>query len=187
MGSLYVKLITSNDETLTNLVKCILKYATSDSIQVPANFRVWFNEIKNHPKKVTAQGALIQWNTAMSKATTPMVDSREVAIYGFEDDEDDPVALMDNQVGGQKDAVMERIKHFLGIFDVPDFYNIISEIGITDVSHLKYDKIKDVLTESFKQMSQKNNATANGAVSKDAIFFWPFKDGIHQLALKYSN
>lgn len=187
MGSLYINLITDNDETLTELVKSILKYATNDSIQIPEDFKVWFKQTKRHPKKITAQGALTMWNTTMIDCTTPMVNSREVIIYGFEGDEDDPVELKDNQVGGQKDTVMKRIEHLLGIFNDANFNRVISEIGITDVAHLKYDKVKDVLTESFNQMSLRNNATANGAVSKEAIFFWPLKDGIHKLAIKYAN
>lgn len=187
MGSLYINLITDNDETLTELVKSILKYAAGKSIQIPEDFRVWFKQNKRHPKKITAQGALTMWNTTMPNCTTPMIDSREVVIYGFEGDEDDPVELTDNQVEGQKDRVMERIKHLLGLFNDTDFNKVISEIGITDVSHLKYDNVKGVFAESFNQMSQRNNATANGAVSKEAIFFWPLKDGIHKLAIKYAK
>lgn len=187
MGSLYINLITDNDKTLTELVKSILRYATNDSIDIPEDFKVWFKQTHRHPKKITAQGALTMWNTTMPECTTPMIDSREVTIYGFEGDEDELVELMDNQVGGQKDAVMERIKHFLGLFSDTNFNSAIADIGITDVAHLKYDKIKNVLDESFDQMSLKNNATANGTVSKEAIFFWPFKEGIHKLAIEYAK
>lgn len=186
MGSLYINLITDNDDTLTELVKSILRYATSSSIDIPEDFQVYFKQTKEHPKKITAQGALIMWNTTMPGCTTPMIDSREVTIYGFEGDEDELVGLMDNQVGGQKDVVMERIKHFLGLFDDTNFKKTITEIGITDVAHLKYDNIKGVLDESFKQMSQNNNATAKDIVSKEAIFFWPLKEGIHKLAIEYA-
>lgn len=187
MGSLYINLITDNDETLTVLVKSILKYAAGKSIQIPEDFRVWFKENRRHPKKITAQGALTMWNTTMAGCETPMIDSKDVVIYGFEGDEDDLVELRDNQVEGQKDMVMKRIEHLLGLFNDTEFNRVISEIGITDVAHLKYDEVKDVLAESFNQMSQKNNATANGAMSKEAIFFWPLKDGIHKLAIKYAE
>ena len=187
MGSLYINLITDNDETLTELVKGILKYAAGDSIQIPEDFQVCFKQLEEHPKKITAQGALVMWNTTMRDTTTQIINSRDVVIYGFEGDEDDPVELKDNQVGGQKDSVMKRIEHLLGIFNDASFSKVISEIGITDVAHLKYDEIKNVLIESFNQMSLKNNVTANGSVSKEAIFFWPLKDGIHKLAIKYAK
>lgn len=187
MGSLYINLICKDDETLTHLVKSIIKYATGGNIGMPEDFKVCFKETHRHPKKITAQGVLTMWNTTLPGCTTPMIDSRDVDIYGFEGDEDDPVKLTDLQVAGKEDAVMNRMKHFLGLLDDPDFNKVITQIGITNVSHLKYDEIKNILLQSFKQMSQKNNAKANGSVSKEAIFFWPLKDAIHELALKYAK
>lgn len=185
MGSLYINLISDDDETLTALVKSILTYATGGSIDIPTDFKVWFKGTQRHPKKITAQGALIMWTTTMPECTTPMIDSKDVAIYGFEGDDDDTVSLTDKQLEGQRDAVMKRMEHFLGLFNDPNFSRVASEIGITNVSHLRYDVIKSALDKSFSQMSLQNNARANGTPSKEVIFFWPLKDAIHELALTY--
>ncbi len=188
MGSLYINLITDSEDILTNMVKAILRYATSGSVNIPDDFHVEFDQSRHHPKKITAEGALMMWNTTLKSAVTPIVDSSEVMIYGFEGDEDDIVSLKEDQIGGQKDAVMERIKHFLGIFDNADIINALNSLGIPDVTHLKYDNIKAILSDSFDVMNQKYNATANGnVVSKEAIFFWPLKQGIHKLALEYAK
>lgn len=187
MGSLYINLISDDDDTLTALVRSILEYATDGSIDIPNDFRVWFKGTHRHPKKITAQGALTMWNTTLPECTTPMIDSKDVTIYGFEGDEDDPVTLTDKQLEGQRDAVMKRMEHLLGLFNDQNFSRVTSEIGITEVSHLRYDAIKNALDESFSQMSLKNNARANGSDSKEVIFFWPLKDAIHKLALKYAK
>ena len=83
---------------------------------------------------------------------------------------------------------MERMKHFLGVFENNDIISVLTSLGIPDMSHLKYDDIEDILSDSFNLMSQKNSAYANGkVVSKEAIFFWPLKEGIHKLALDYAK
>lgn len=187
MGSLYINLITDDDETLTELVKTILKHATGNTIEIPEDFKVWFGQSKNHPKKITAQGALIMWNTTFAGNSAPVIDSKEVQIYGFEGDEDDIVELKDNEVAGKRDAVMKRMEHFLKIFDNPNFNSVISNIGFTDVNHLKYDTIQGSLMESFDRMSQNNHATLSGVDSKEVIFFWPLKDAIHELAIRYAQ
>ena len=188
MGSLYINLISDSEEILTKMVKAILRYATSNSITIPEDFHVCFDQTKHHPKKITAEGAIMMWNTTLKTAETPMVNSLEVMIYGFEGDEDEIISLKEDQIGGQKDAVMERMKHFLGVFECNDLISTLTSIGIPDVSHLNYDSIKKVLTDSFDLMSQKNSVSANGKViSKEAIFFWPLKEGIHKLALEYAK
>ena len=188
MGSLYINLITDSEDILTSMVKAILRYATSNSVEIPEDFHVSFDQSKHHPKKITAEGAIMMWNTTLKSALTPMVNSTEVMIYGFEGDEDDPVSLKENQLEGQKDAVMERMKHFLGVFENNDIISVLTSLGIPDMSHLNYSDIEDVLSDSFNLMSQKNSAYANGkVVSKEAIFFWPLKEGIHKLALDYAK
>lgn len=188
MGSLYINLITDSEDILTSMVKAILLYATSGSVNIPEDFHVEYNQNEHHPKKITAEGALMMWNTTLPKAVTPIVDSSEIMIYGFEGDEDEIVSLKEDQIGGQKDAVMERMKHFLGIFENNEIINALSSLGILDVSHLKYDTIKAILSDSFDLMNQKNSATANGnVISKEVIFFWPLKEGIHKLALEYAK
>ena len=80
------------------------------------------------------------------------------------------------------------MKHFLEIFENGEIISILAQLGIVDVSHLKYANINRVLENSFDLMHQQYSATSHSNVkSKEAVFFWPLKEGIHKLALDYAK
>lgn len=115
----------------------------------------------------------------------PIVDTSDVIVYGFEGNDDYLQPLKENEVSKKQPEVMERMKHFLGMFKDPEIVSFLNSIDMTDMSHLEFAKIKDKLNSSFNLMAVKYNNGATDTDSKEAIFFWPLKDSIHALADEY--
>lgn len=192
MGSLYIGLITENHEQLTNLVKAILRIATTDEagesyVSIPSDFKVEYDLINYHPKKITAEGGVMMWNTTLSEANTPSLNSQEVVVYGFEGDDDDIVKLKETVVAQKKDEVMKRMEIFLTkVFGDSEIINILNSIGIADLSHLRFEKVRTSLNRSFDLM-QTNYEPNEQVDSKEAVFFWPLVGGIHELGLEFGG
>lgn len=188
MGSLYIDLITKGTEDLTNLVRAILRYATNGTLDIPSNFKVEYNKAKYHPKKITAEGGVLMWETTLMGSTMPVVDTDDVMVYGFEDDDDYITKLKETDMIGKKDQLMKRMEHFLQMPKNPEVSSLLKTLDFNDLSHLDYANIKDRLVNSFNQMAMKYNLTAaTDTDSKEAIFFWPLKDSIHSLAKDYAH
>lgn len=192
MGSLYIGLITESREQLTNFVKAILRIATTGEdgkqyIDIPSDFKVEYDLDKYHPKKITAEGGVMMWNTTLPEADTPSLNSQAVVVYGFEGDDDDIVKLKETVVAQKKEAVMKRMEiFFTKVFSDSEIINILNSIGIEDLSHLRFEKLQNYLDKSFDD-KQNEYKPKEQVESKEAVFFWPLVGGIHELGLEFGG
>lgn len=181
MGSKYIKLLSSAESDVSNLVNAIFHYAGSaldNSNLKNANIEVSFAP---GPKEVTATGALLSLNYA--NAINPSED-----IYlGFEEEEPGRVFRYQDITADVQSSVVRLFRKFTDVFKYEEFLDVLSDMGYNIDSHIisQLNKFASQGLLQMKECSLTGQQLANKL--KEPMFFWPLKDFLYAIGKEISG
>lgn len=181
MGSLYVKMISGREESVSKLVDVIFHYCgktfNNDGLKA-SHVSVKFAD---EPKVVTAAGGLIQ-NTRSEK-----MSPGSIFCYGY-DGEGGSSTLRYRDIDAKKEAVMKAYDHFLGLFDDEEFIDTIDELKESVDIQQVATQLKEFKEVSYDVMAGQNNApTLKNKKIKEPLFFWCIKDALYHAGVELSR
>ena len=188
MGSLYIKYITTDTEVLADIVKAIFKFVgfelTRDGRERSLSFR-----FAENPKKITAEGGVLMFNTTRPKLTDKVVNSQELNfhLYNGEEDEEEEVEILLGNVDNYLDSTVKEVEKFLKLFEYKPFLNAVGRLeGVPIIfEDESMERFKDQLRNGFysaKISEYPNSDRQKQLPIKAVLFFWPLKQAIYVLA-----
>ena len=172
MGSKYIDIISTNPEVIPAIINQVLKSA---GINNP-NVRI---SRERNPKEVTAEGAVLMAN---AKVDYNLVQH---TIYGVKDEDDENFTGRDVQSTKVKQRTIDEVKSFIEMLNTIEFKDAVSN------TYLKFDFQKlincglgdsQMLEGSYKNMSDELQRNDPDSRISDALFFWPLKDTLFNVA-----
>lgn len=181
MGSKYIKLISSADSDISNLVNAIFHYAgkvLNNSSLKESDISISFSD---SPKEVTAIGALVSLN--YSKPINPS----EETIFGYEEEDPGKTMRYKDINSDIRDSVIRLFKKFVELFRDDDVQNILSNIGYSIDSNI-IDKLNRYAESSLLQMKD-NSEEGQQPTDKlrEPMFFWPLKNSLYLIGKDISS
>lgn len=190
MGSTYLKML-GDENQLARLANAIVDSANEYPSANRSKLTILFAK---HPKKVTAEGAVI-----ISNANALNIDilrpERELC-YGIEDEEggETRITIADIRVNNQKEKVL-AIYNRLADMLLDDEYvrSILTDMGLAEAVNAMptASQLKKIFADSFDAYQQiyarKHQADAEKTKVTESLFFWPLKDGLYKLGIEISK
>jgi hypothetical protein len=181
MGSKYIKLISSADSDISNLVNAIFHYAgkvLNNSSLKESDISISFSD---SPKEVTAIGALVSLN--YSKPINPS----EETIFGYEEEDPGKTMRYKDINSDIRDSVIRLFKKFVELFRDDDVQNILSNIEYSIDSNI-IDKLNLYAESSLLQMKD-NSEEGQQPTDKlrEPMFFWPLKNSLYLIGKEISS
>lgn len=181
MGSKYIKLLSSAESDISDLVNAIFHYAgrvLNNSNLKDADIEVSFAP---SPKEVTATGALISLNYV--NAINPSED-----IYlGFEEEDPGRVFRYQDITADVQDSVVRLFRKFTGVFKDEEFLDVLSDIGYNVDSRI-ISQLSEFAIQGLLQMKE-SSLTGQQLTNKlkEPMFFWPLKDFLYAIGKEISG
>lgn len=177
MGSKYIDIISKDPEDIAAFINQVLKLA---GIKDP-NVRISREE---NPKEVTAEGAVLMAGGTVDYHLMPH------NIYGVKDEDEEQFTGNDVKTAAVRKRTIDEVKSFIEMLQTKEFIQAVSDSGhdfnvkklisggLDDSSTLEgsYDQMCDVLQESELE-----------SIISDALFFWPLKDTLFNVAVKIAQ
>lgn len=189
MGSNYIKLISTDEDQITNLIRGLLAgfmgYGFDDKEKMPKGFKVKFED---NPKIVTAQGAVISQHDNVKAFDE--YDREEMFVYGFNDS---PEYITYGNVSNYRKKLLDEYYKFLDIFvGNPDEKDENVKQSQASVKRLlkpfdfkfpekTYSILVDAAGTSFENMVIKDNPDKTDTI-EETLFFWPLKNGLYRVS-----
>ena len=192
MGSLYLKYLSNDTDVFTDtdalasVIKVIFKYAglkVEDKEGKEKPLSVHFAE---EPKKITAEGGLLMYNTTLKGVTDKVVRSESVNfhLYEGEDEEEEEVTITLADLHKYRQPVINEVKNFLGLFNYRPFVDAVAnELGGMP-PRFNMDKMTSWVDDGYdiameyEYPERKEDDTTK---IKDVLFFWPLKHAIYMI------
>lgn len=175
MGSKYIKLISSNESKIAELVMAIFafygKQMANEAFQKKVNVK-----FAPQPKVITAKGGLI-----VSGHTRP-ITPESLVIYGFEG-EDGSKTLRYENIKECIGEVNKFYKGFVELFNDEAFFDVLSDLD----NPLSDDLGATLLlhsTNSVNVMLDSLDSKSPRCKVNEPLFFWPLKDALYQVGKK---
>ena len=182
MGSLYIKLISSQDSRLTTFVRDTLEYLTD--MKAPVNFNLMFGSLAD-AKQNTALGAL-EHDCIAATYDLSNLPNNEVNEQGLDSnkilDYQSVLSDNDNVIYEQSKLVFDDFITFLSS-DV--FSQAINNNFGFGIPKAMIDSLKDLSSQSFINVKALLPTNAPGATVRDSLFLWHIKGALYQLAVQY--
>lgn len=194
MGSLYLKYLAEygageifpDSDALAAVIKSIFKYAglkVEDKEGKEKPLSVHFAE---EPKKITAEGGLLMYNTTLKGVTDKVVRSESVNfhLYEGEDEEEEEVAITLSDLPKYGQPVINEVNNFLGLFNFRPFVDAVSnELGGMP-PRFNMDNMKSWVGDGYDiamEHEYPERDEDDSTKIKDVLFFWPLKHAIYML------
>lgn len=180
MGSKYIKLITTDEETLGQLISNIFTYygrLVDNEKLVKKPITVIFAP---EPKLVTANGGLVMNGKPGNQHLMPDV----CLCHGYVGEEFG-TSVKYREMESKRTAVLEGYKQFCSLFKDENVQNTLAKLNysISD----KFCREMESLGESSYNFVITNNSSDNGSTNRanfpigDPMFFWPLKETLYLL------
>jgi hypothetical protein len=171
-GSLYINMITTDNEALAAFTQLLLKKFSG--LEIPKGFNVQFNP---SPKEITAEGAVYGYGQTEIK-------ENKFKHFGFEDDTDvnSSYTIGDIETMKLREKVLKNFEKFLSdLTEDRDIYNYLNNNYDISFSDELIERIKDEIEDSFNAVYN----TVNNDVKKEipeTMFFWTLKDTLYRVS-----
>ena len=178
MGSKYIKLISSNEQSLSKLVNAIFHYVGkqfNDERLSKANVSVSF---ANNPKEVTAKGALL------SRVANRQINPSEDLFYGYMDEADKAITLRYRDLNDNlQNQVIGLFDQFLGLFTTDEIIDVFDYLGC-QVNSDVIGKLKRYARSSYQEMLSNSITSEQQKQQKvtEPLFFWPMKNSLYVIS-----
>lgn len=175
MGSKYIDIISTDPDVIAAIINQVLKFA---GIKDP-DVRISREE---NPKEVTAEGAVLMANATMDYSLTPHI------VYGVKDEDDEKFTGQDVKRDEVKQRTLDEVKSFIEMLNKGVFRNAVSATNLQfDVQKLIDCGLYDSLEGSYSHMSDKLQRSDPDSEISDALFFWPLKDTLFNVAFRIAE
>lgn len=173
MGSKYIKLISSSEQGLSDLLNSVFHYVGNlfeDTRLQSASIQVNFAP---DPKEVTATGALISRN--YPKPVTPNED----VYYGYDGEDPGTTFRYKNLNDVIEKKVIDLFNQFLDIFNTDEILDALNRLGCF-VEPDVISKLRNYATPSYRQMKDSSSLGQQPINQlKEPMFFWPLKNSLY--------
>lgn len=172
MGAQYIRMISTNVNSITDLIKTLLAHFLDSANPIPSDLKVTFQD---SPKEVTAQGAMLQDNTALDDIKK--YEEKELYVYGFSGA---PLQVTYDKVNAYRNQVIEMFNEFIDKFlKDDDIRKYLKKNYNVEFTH---DFIKVLIDEAemgFDLMAQSKDGNTD---VEETLFFWPLKNGLYEVS-----
>ena len=173
MGSKYIKLISSSEQGLSDLLNSVFHYVGhlfEDSRLQNASILVTFAP---NPKEVTATGALISRN--YPRPITPNED----VYYGYDGEDPGTTFRYRNLSADIEIKVIDLFNKFLDLFSSDEILDALNRLGCF-VEPDVISKLRNYATPSYRQMKDSSSQGQQPINQlKEPMFFWPLKNSLY--------
>lgn len=171
MGSLYLNIISKNQDNITVLSKLFLEKFTK--LNIPNDFKVRYT---TSPKEITAEGAVLGYGRTE-------INETKHTHFGFKADNADNRRIAVGEIKSKKlkEQVLENLYDFLKIllYDSDIQYHLYESYGLT-FNLEKMANFMDIASDSFDMEHSK--LTNEMHPIPDSMFFWTLKDSLYRLS-----
>lgn len=189
MGSLYLTYITEDTDILADIIKSIFTFVGFKGVDKEGNPRELKVHMMPNPKKITAEGGVLMFNTTRQGLTDKVVRSDELNFHLYDgEEEEEEVEIKIKDLGNYKQRTVDEVKKFLKLFDDPGFRKAISNLD-GSLPNFDMNSIKGDLADGYDlaQTFEYPFTNNDDLEIKDVLFFWPLKHAIFKLALDMAN
>ena len=166
MGSLYLKIISQQDNKIAEIIKSVLQYQG-----IPANKAAALNvKMIDRPKVVTARGGVVFHHP------NEQLRQSERIVWGY-DGESEFDNLQQCDVSGKTNDVLKLVENCIDYFNSNFFKDTKDTLhcgwNYKPIDKAKIMKLADDSFKSWHIIASKNSSEGK---QKDPLFFWAFKD-----------
>ena len=177
MGSKYIELISVDDEEIANLINTIFSLCGLES-------KVRINREEN-PKEVTAEGAVL-----MVKPLADYNAPNQHNIYGVKDEDEETFKGEDVKTDAVRKRAVDQVLAFTEMLQRSEFVQAVansgSEFNVKKLMEFGLNN-RDSLEASYDHMTKSLREDEMESVISDALFFWPLKDTLFNVAVSLAN
>lgn len=179
MGSKYIDIISTDSKVIAAIINQVLKFV---GIKDP-NVRISRAE---NPKEVTAEGAVLMAEARMDYSLT------QHTVYGVKDEDEEQFTGQDVEKPEVKvkQRTIDEVKSFIEMLKTREFREAVSDTYIKfNVQELIECGLSDnaILEGSYKNMSDELPQNDRDRRISDALFFWPLKDTLFNVAFNIAE
>lgn len=183
MGSLYLKYLTDDTEILSEIIKAIFNFAGLKTVDREGKEKSLTARFTANPKKITAEGGLLMFNTTRPGLSDKVVKSEELNfhLYDGEEEEEETVDMLVKDLPAYKDKTVAEVEKFLKIFEYTPFRQAVSHLE-GEYPRFDMDRLKSYVSEGYNLARDYEYPSAQeDSPVKDVLFFWPLKHAIYML------